>query len=87
VETISARSARNGSTSIAAKRTRMVDLSPSLLASDARSRASVLGWAYGGLVEVVLLVLLVFAFPLVILLVGLPIALLIRALIEIAQML
>ncbi len=65
----------------------MVDLSRPLLASDARSHTSVLGWAYGGLVEVVLLVLMVFAFPLVILLLGLPIALLIRALIEIAQML
>lgn len=65
----------------------MVDLSRQLLASDARSRASVLGWALGGLVEVVLLVLVVLALPLVILLLGLPIALLISVMIEIAQML
>lgn len=53
-----------------------------MVASDARSRASALGWALQGLVEVVLLALV---FPFVILLLGLPVVLLIRVMIEIAQ--
>ena len=60
----------------------MGDLVRAVVTSDSRSRASSLRWALQGLVEVILLAL---AFPFVILLLGLPIALLIRAGIEIAQ--
>jgi hypothetical protein len=62
----------------------MADLPRNVSASDARSYVSRLAWALGGLVEVVLSA---FALPLIILLVGLPVVLLIRVIIEIAHML
>ena len=60
----------------------MGDLVSAVVRSDSRSRASILRWALQGFVEVILLAL---AFPFVILVLGLPIALLIRIVIEIAQ--
>jgi len=60
----------------------MGDLVPAVVTSDSRSRASILRWALQGFAEVILLAL---AFPFVILLLGLPIALLIRVVLEIAQ--
>jgi hypothetical protein len=60
----------------------MRDLVPAVVSSDSRSRASTLKWALQGFVEVILLAL---AFPVVILCLGSPVALLIRVIIEIAQ--
>lgn len=77
-------SARSGSTTIAAERTQKGERSRQLFASDPRGYVWSLWWALQGLLEVVLTIV---AFPLLILLVGLPVVLLVRLLIEIVRML
>jgi hypothetical protein len=62
----------------------MADPSQQLSGSDAHRYVSRLWWGLIGLLEVVLSIL---AFPILILLVGLPVVLLVRLMIEIVQML
>ncbi len=62
----------------------MADPSGQVSGSDAHDYVSRLWWGLRGLVEVVLSI---FAFPILILLVGLPIVLLVRLMIEIVEML
>ena len=76
-------SARSGSTTIGAQRTQKAERSQQLFASHPRGYVRSVWWALQGLLEVVLAIV---AFPLLILLVGLPVVLLIRLMIEIVQM-
>jgi hypothetical protein len=76
-------SARSGSITIAAERTQKAERSRQLFASSPLGYVRSLWWTLQGLLEVVLVIV---AFPLLILLVGLPVVLLIRLMIEIVQM-
>jgi hypothetical protein len=77
-------SVHNGFTTTAANRMTMVNRPPTLLASGAASRLLLFPKALVGLVEVVLMGL---AVPVAILMVGLPIAFVIRVIVEILQLL